>query len=237
MKFIPGDIVRYKNKTAKYRIDLLPNGKLTMRHRDHGMTYPIPCDANERLVKDAHDTTYRVPKENVRAFLERLKDPPSREMIMWIDIRMGKLRMPIMDTSGFDALKSAGKDDAVDALSYASMYEGSFDLSKDEAVAIRHNFHKAFPGMKYMGRQAGRMEGILNKTNNKENKMSIQINELVAKVTDNIKDAQLVTQYFGHELNENSIKDELFVKENFDELLTRAEKKEEERLAAEKSCA
>ena len=78
---------------------------------------------------------------------------------------------------------------------------------------------------------------ILNKLK-EENKMSISINSLVAKVTDNIKDAQLVTQYFGHELNEASIKDEYFIRDNYEDLLKEARAREEKKLAnSEKSCA
>lgn len=61
---------------------------------------------------------------------------------------------------------------------------------------------------------------------NKEDKMSISINTLVAKVTDNIKDAELVTKYFGHELIEGSIKDEYFVRDNYDALLDEAKNRQ-----------
>ena len=163
------------------------------------------------------------------------------------------------DTSGFDALRSAGKDDSVDAMGYAKhAMQGSFDISKGEAIAMGRKFHEAYPGMseycktdveiadkmlrhaKNYGRGITRMTEEQMKLNKKMegNTMSITINTLVAKNTDNIKDAELVTKYFGDELCEHSIKDELFVEANYDELLKRAKAEEEKKIAdLAKSCA
>ena len=106
------------------------------------------------------------------------------------------------------------------------------DFDKKTAVRLVKDFHKAYPAIKdFTNKLNGQGQGGRD--------MSIVINSLVAKVTDNINDAQLVTHYFGHELSETSIKDEYFVKDNYEALLEEAKSREEKRLdaAIAKSCA
>ena len=248
MKFIPGDIVSYVNKTTEYRIELNPQGKLHMRHRKHGGVYTVPFNADERLSRVGYDTTYRVPVENKEAFMSRTsRSDCSIQMRAWIEKRTPETKR--MDTSGFDALNSAGKDDSVyrpgdagysndsvDAMRYAThgVLQSSktpFKMDMNDCERLVSDFHTAHPKVKnFINKLNGQGQGGRD--------MSININSLVAKVTDNIKDAELVTRFFGHELNEASIKDEYFVRDNYESLLEEAQEREEKRLAKlENSCA
>ena len=218
------DIVRYKNCTTTYRLVMRNNHKLYMHQEGSNNVFPMPSLPRVRLVL----------------------------------VKRDKQKEKVWDTSGFDALKSAeSNDDSVDAMRYAThgvlqssktsfkkaMEEMSdhcmadveltnnvsMDMNKAEEVV--RNFHNAYP----------RVRDITNKLNGQGQggrDMSIHINSLVAKVTDNIKDAELVTRYFGHELVEGSIKDEYFVRDNYESLLKEAQDREEKRLAdIAKSCA
>lgn len=214
MKFIPGDIVRYTNKTIEYRIELGPRGILHMRRFPHGGDYNIPKDADFRLIKVGHDNIYRVPRENLRRYMNLVSydraSPAMREFVSNHESEPDS-----MDTSGFDALKKAGGDEASDAMRFLGMDFGTMEGGRT-AVSI----------MSKLGQGKIKTNNI-----NEENTMSISINSLVSKNTDNIKDAELVTRYFGDELNENSIKDEFFVRDNYEDLLNVAKAREEKRLA------
>lgn len=201
-----GDVVRFRKCTTTYDvvIDRDISNKLVLQNKGTNNRYPMPTDPRTNLVL--------VSIKGAHARARIIKHP-------W-------------DTSGFDALHSAGKNDAVDALSYAA--QAMADYNKKDVIMTDKMMRHA----KTYGVDIQLMRDIASKLNNKEDKMSISINGLVAKNTNNIEDAQLVTKYFGHELNENSIKDELFVQENYKELLKRAKaKKAEADRLLEKSCA
>ena len=164
-----GDIVRYKNCTAVYKV-IKKSYKLWLKKVDNGNEYIIPHKSQLVLVQR----------------------PIKR-----------------MDTAGFDTLKAAD--------TMRGYCEEDVKIT-DKMMRHAQNYGR---GAAVLG--TALHERILNE----ENTMSIQINGLVAKVTDNIKDAQLVTQYFGHELNEGSIKDEFFVRDNYEELLKKAKARQE----------
>lgn len=233
MRFIPGDIVRYKNKNTLYRVELPPDGKLCLRYKESSRTYTIPPNADNRMIKDSHDTTYRVPRDNIRAYMKRVSsDRASPEMRAFVDNRMGP-HDHRMDTSGFDALKSASNNDAIDAM---ADYCKKDVIMADKMMRHGKNYDMGTERLSeaLLGKYAGETN-ILNKLK-AEDKM-ININGLIAKVTNNIKDAELVTKYFGHELREDSIKDKFFVRDNYKKLLEEANAREKKRLEAEKLCA
>ena len=245
MGFIPGYIVRYKNKTTEYTVVIDIRGTVCIRNRQHGGEYTICENAEECMIKLGYDDCYKVPKLNMEAFMRRNdRASCSPQMRKYVEYHL-PTGYQGMDTSGFDALKSAGRDDAIDAMTYAALH----DYNKKDVIVtekmLRHekNYNMGVERMQELGisidtKKCEELVLKYNKLYNKENKMSIQINSLVAKNTDNIKEAQLVTKYFGHELDENSIKDEYFVRDNYDDLLKEAkDRQKEEDALAEKSCA
>lgn len=247
MEFIPGDIVRYKGKTAEYLVIINAAGNVRIRHIAHGGEYILNRNAHMRMEQIRRDIAYIPTKENIRAFQRRHNaDNCSQAMRAYIE---RALTTSDMDMSGFDALKSASNNDSIDALSYADYCKSDVRIS-DNMMSHGKSYHLGVDTMRdsfdVMGVGKGSMSGdstadIMarleqdrNKTSrniNKEDKMSITINGLVAKVTNSIEEAKLITQYFGAEYNENSYKDELFLKQNYKEVLKEAKAREEKRLA------
>ena len=209
---IEGDIVRFRNSKSLYKIKRT-DSKLILVHEISG---------------------------NVRGM------PPPNQLVL-VDRKPTRIQENYV--YGFDALKSAGKDDSVyrpgdagysndsvDAMRYAThgVLQSSktpFKMDMNDCERLVSDFHTAHPKVKnFINKLNGQGQGGRD--------MSININSLVAKVTDNIKDAELVTRFFGHELNEASIKDEYFVRDNYESLLEEAQEREEKRLAKlENSCA
>jgi hypothetical protein len=145
-----------------------------------------------------------------------------------------------MDTSGFDALKSASNNDAIDALSYAMLndYNKKDVRMTDKMMRHASNYGTGVNRIRYGLDFSKKTLDRYNINPNMEDKMSIQINQLVADNTDNIKEAQLITKFFGVELNENSIKDKFFVRDNYKGLLKEAnERQEKEDALTEKQRA